>query len=220
MIVSNKEYITNSLNELIDDESAIIAYGSLKDTLFYFNNKLKKAFKCYLSDTSITSTSEVNVFSDTIININEGIYLQSYNVLLVLYNEGLFDQIPLKHNQALSMNEISLNALYRHMYISKCYRFIILFSNCEVWLFSYHLNLLLQEYQHPLTALVRGNKLEMFFVENDNIILFRPIEIAAESMLAMPENKINFDYLISTKNESWKLMKKMAIEMFVSKDLE
>ena len=146
--------------------------------------------------------------------------MQSYNVLLVLYNEGLFDQIPLKHNQALSMNEISLNALYRHMYISKCYRFIILFSNCEVWLFSYHLNLLLQEYQHPLTALVRGNKLEMFFVENDNIILFRPIEIAAESMLAMPENNINFDYLISTKNESWKLMKKMAIEMFVSKDLE
>lgn len=219
MIISNKEYITQCLTELLPDEKIVIASGSNNDSMILFQNNLKKAYIGCFTDDGILLKKEINVFTPNIQEIRGACYLRSNNEVLFISEQGRIGQIQLERNPITSLEQI-VPTPYRNISISDCGRFIILLSDHEVYLFSYVLELMYMDHSFPYFVDVSDKHLDIIFMNNPSEISVKLIGIDSENMVITPEVNHYMQRIDSEARKTLKLTEELFKGIFKSKNFK
>ncbi|OMJ79205.1 hypothetical protein SteCoe_20804 [Stentor coeruleus] len=189
MIITSKNYVTRALPNFFPDNNTVIASGSNEHCTILMQNTLNRAFIGCLSDDRFIISKEITIYSEIVKEISSAAYIQSNKELFIINTSGNFSAIKLGE-KPLSDSRHVVPTTYRNISASLCQRFIVLISISEVYVFSYNLQLIYQEYTIPYYAGMRGNKFDQIFMTSINDISGSTIELDAEKRIPIGGSQI------------------------------
>lgn len=209
MVITSKNYVTRALPSFFPDNNTVIATGSTEHCVVFLQNTMNKAFVGCLSDDRFIISKEINVYSEIVRGVLSAAYIQANKELFIINTNGNFSAVKIGDKPLTDSRHI-VPTTYKSISISLSQKFVILISISEVYVFSYNLQLVYQEYTVPYYAGMRGNKFEQIFMTSINDISGTSIELDAERYIPVENSQITMNRI----DAEYRRTIRLAVDIF------